>query len=247
VFALSATVLLAVGAPTAMSKLFDKLDHVWELAQIDQAEIEAAHGHEGPDGQRTGQLTGFQLARLEGVGRSDRYRLAKSKVGPAVGQFETLRRRSRMKLLKTGQLMADLRYAMSLFKACPKCVLVEGQHRACEAHRKIVRTAMLAVKYAGEDNMATRLAQGRVWGEEDPTERHSSLNEWEQWYLKDKREGVWPGTHAYTGSATNLDWLKREYGSLDYRGWLAMMLEEEEIPLREYECEKARLNAQDSV
>jgi hypothetical protein len=216
-----------------MSKLFDKKDHAWELAQIDRAEQEAAS-----------QLTGFELARMEDVGRSALYRLSRSKLGPAVGAFEKLRSRSRMKLLKTVQLMNDLRQAMALFKACPHCKEdAKGLH-ACEAHRKIVRGSMLAVKYAGEDNMPTRLAQGRVWGDEEPVPAHErQLNEWEAWYYRDKRDGIWPGTMAYTGSVDDVAKLRQEYGSVDYKGWLQFIFEEEEISYGDFIAEKERLNA----
>lgn len=216
-----------------MSKLFDKIDHAWELDQINRAEQEAQS-----------LLTGFELARLENVGRSDLFRIQRSKVGPAVGQFEKLRRASRMKLLKTGQLMQDARWANSQIKACSHCHLdADGRHRLCNQHKDF-GIVFKRLKWAGEDNMATRLAQpGRVWGDEDPLEHQGGLNEWESWYNRDKKEGVWPGTHAYTGSQQDVENLRREYGSLDYRGWLQFLLEEEEIPYSEYLKEKERLNA----
>lgn len=217
-----------------MGKLFDRTDHIWEMAQIDRAEQEASNN-----------LTGLQLVQLEGVGRSDKLRLERSKTGAAVGYFEKLRRASRMKLLKTGQLMSDLRVAMALFKACPYCSETQGKLRICQVHKKQVNGAMMAVKWAGEENMATRLAQpGRVWGDEEPTSQaERGLNHWEQWYYNDKKEGVWPGTLAYTGSQQDVDNLRKEYGSLDYRGWLQFIFEEEEIPYEEFLREKARLSA----
>lgn len=215
-----------------MSKLFDRLDHEWELAQIDKAE------------QQVGtQLTGFQLASLEQVGRSDRYRLAKSKVGPAVGYFEKLRRASRMKLLRTGQLMSDLRKAVAICKACPGCSETEsGGWRCCEKHATFFKGytdaqgkrqpgVFMAVKWAGEDNMQTRLAQGRVWGEDEAElTRDGSLNRFEKWYSDDKRDGQWTGLDA-----------KRYDVPFTYLGWLEARLEDEEITFPEFSAEKARL------
>jgi len=131
--------------------------------------------------------------------------------------------------------MADLRGAMSLFRACPHCFEEDGRRRACDAHKAIVNAAMLAVKWAGEDNMATRLAQGRVWGDEEPrTAEDRHLNEWERWYYRDKKEGIWPG---------DATWAKREFGDLGYRGWLQFIFEEEEISYADYVGEKERLDA----
>lgn len=207
-----------------MSKLFDKIDHAWELAQIDRAEQQAS-----------GSMTGFELARLDDVGQSERYRLMRSKTGSPSGNFQKLRARSRMKLLKTGQLMSDLRRAMSIARGCPKCDVDGEKTRTCDAHRSMVRGCIMAVKYAGEDNMPTRLAQGRVWGDEErlPAEERG-LNKWEKWYYEDRRAGIWPG---------DATWAKREFGSLDYRGWLEMVKEESEIPYEEYLSEKRRLSA----
>ena len=90
------------------------------------------------------------------------------------------------------------------------------------------------LKWAGEDNMPTRLAQGRVWGDEEPkTAEERSLNEWEQMYYRDRREGSWPWVSA--------TWSKREYGDLGYRGWLEFLYEEGEMPYPDYLAEKARL------
>jgi hypothetical protein len=204
-----------------LTKLFDQKDLEWELAQIDLFEQ-----------QTSATLTGFEVARLDGVGQSDRYRLMRSKTGVDLGELAKLRRRSRMKLLKSGQLMADARYANAVIRACARCV--EGEKRRyCEAHRSF-GIVFKRLKWAGEDNMPTRLAQGRVWGDEEPkTAEERSLNEWEQMYYRDRREGSWPWVSA--------TWSKREYGDLGYRGWLEFIHEEGEMPYPEYVAEKARL------
>lgn len=207
-----------------MGKLFDRTDHLWEMDQINFAEQDA-----------NATLTGFQLARLDDIGRSDRFRLERSKTGGGVGAFEKLRRQSRMKLLKTGQLMSDLRVAMAIFRACAHCTEQAGRRRPCGQHKARINGCLLAVKYAGEDNMPTRLAQGRVWGDDEPIPiEEKALNEWEQWYYRDRKEGIWPGDAA---------WAKREFGSLGYRGWLQMLFEESEIGYADFVAEKARINA----
>lgn len=227
-----------------MGKLFDRLDHEWELVQIDKTEqqVGAIHcpAHARFESFCTAcaeadstQLTGFQIATLEQVGRSDRYRLAKSKVGPAVGYFEKLRRASRMKLLQTGSLMSDLRAIRAICKACPKCYEDEtGLTKGCELHRKRLYKVMKAIKYAGEANMGTRLAQGRVWGEDEAelTRDDRGLNKFEKWYSDDKRDGQWTGLDA-----------KRYDVPFTYLGWLEARLEDEEITFPEFSAEKARL------
>src|SRR5258707_1346954 len=98
-----------------MSKLFDRTDCAWELDQIDRAEQEA---------QRT--LNGFQLAAMDSAGRSERLRGMRGS-SRNTGVWEKERVATRMKLLKTGQLMSDLRVAMALFKACPHCTESAGK------------------------------------------------------------------------------------------------------------------------
>lgn len=223
-----------------MSKLFDRIDHEWEMKQIDEAEQLAS---------RT--LSGFGMAALDGSQRQIRGKEGTLKSVGQRSEWDRLRARSRMKLLKTGQLMADLRFARGLFKACPKChTNADGKERACDAHKSILRKTMMAVKYAGEDNMQTRLAQGRVWGDDDAVATEDrGLNQWEQTYREDQRKGIWPGTPLWStkcaqkgkNPADELARMKEQYGSLGYPGWLEMLFQIDEITSEEYRAEKARL------
>lgn len=219
-----------------MSKLFDRQDHEWELAQIDAAEQEA---------QRS--LSGFQLALLDGKSSTLKNKEGKRVTTYRSNVFDRLRLRSRMKLLRTSTLMADLKAAFALRRACPHCLEVPKKEggttwRYCNVHAPIVRKAIMAVKYAGEENLETRLAQGRVWGEDELSAHEDHTNEWERWYLDDRREGVWPGTKAYTGTQADLQKLKEEYGDLGYLGWLNMLADNEEISHSDLVAEKARFS-----
>lgn len=148
--------------------------------------------------------------------------------------FEKERQRSKMQLLRTSQLVADLRSALGVFHACPHCATSsDGKQRACKAHAAFLTRAKRAIHWAAQDNLARRDAAGVSRGDDEAAAAHNGeLNEWEAWYYSDRREGVWPGDTNY-----NL----AQYGSLDYRGWLAMLLEEEEISYEDYTKEMQRL------
>jgi hypothetical protein len=156
------------------------------------------------------------------------------KVPLTVALFEKERVRCRMEVLRSGSLVRDLRGALALFRACPHCTTnALGKQRPCGAHAAIVGKAKRAIHYAVEDNQAKRAANGTT---RDADETHDgALNEWETWYYADRRNGVWPGDVAY---------VREQYGSADYRGWLTMLLQEEEIPYAVYHSELVRLRGE---
>lgn len=137
-----------------------------------------------------------------------------------VSQFDKERRVCRMKLLNSGALMRDLRHAERLANACP-----------CPHHKRQFGLLCKRAKAMAEENEARRATLGIV-RTDDAATHDGACNQWETWYFSDKREGVWPGDAAYA---------LREYGNLGYRGWLQMLLENEEIPQADYAAELRRL------
>lgn len=194
-----------------MGKLYDKQDMEFDVAQIDKLEQE-----------NSAQIANGTFPAL--------------KARLAADLFEKSRMRCKMTMLRSFQLLADLRGALALFKKCPHCVEASGKQKPCNAHRDIVQGAKKAVFWAGEENLARRATLGISLADDEPTpgadEPANPLNEWETWYYSDRRNGVWPGDAAYAVA---------QYGSADYRGWLQMLLEEEEIPLEAFHTEQERL------
>lgn len=196
-----------------MGKLYDRKDMEFELQLLDQTEQE---------------LSGKILR-----GEFDPLRSKQ-----ATELIDKQRSRCRMNLLRSGQLMRDLRYALSVFNRCPSCFTdAEKKRRPCPQHKVLVKKASSAVYWAGLDNAPLRAAQGRPEDGEDFA-HDGACNEWEQWYFRDLREKVWPGQ-----TQDERDYNKNEYGSIDYRGWLAMLLENEELSYAAYQSELARLRA----
>lgn len=228
-----------------MSKLFDQRDYDWEIAEIGKAEQRA--GTLGTCTEHDGEhsraddckgwefarlISGFAMARLDGARRQIRGKEGSLKSVGEHSEWDKLRARSRMKLLRSGQLMSDLRGMKALCKRCPGCSIGEdGNIKGCDTHRSMLRKCIMAVKYAGEENMPTRLAQGRVWGDDEAEAREANpLNAWERWYSDDKKAGQWTSRDA---KRYDVDW--------NYLGWLEARLEDEEITFPEYVAEKERI------
>lgn len=194
-----------------MGKLYDRRDLEHDLEDIDRCE------QENSQQIAAGTFPGF-------------------KAGAANRIFDEERQRAKMRLLRTSQLVSDLRFALALWRGCPKCYTdAQGKQRGCKAHAFILRRAKNAIHWATQDNLAKRISSGRERPDEQAHD--GSCNKWEQWYFRDKREGAWPvgGDSA---------WTKEQYGALDYRGWLQMLFEEEEITYPELAAEKARLRGE---
>jgi hypothetical protein len=167
--------------------------------------------------------------------------------------FELERKRERMKLLRTGQLLRDLDYWRKAFLACKDCYstkTAEGKNKdvACDEHNEGLSGAKSAVYWAGEHNEEERAARGQIRPKEVSTvlttedeaflkslgispsaEGENPLNKWESWYQRDKAAQSWPR------DASQYD------VTPDYKGWLNMLLQNEEMTEREYLAELQRL------
>jgi hypothetical protein len=175
------------------------------------------------------------------------HRLSRYVVAGTLGAFEVQklqqeidaeRQACNMRLLRTGQLIADMNYAKRTVKRCPHCHEDQkGKMRCCVAHRALWHRAIMSIKWAAEENLARRASLGQMRSE-DP-EHEGSCNKWEQLYFEDKRNKVWPGQ-----SRDELAYNKEQFGSLDYRGWLHMMRHSaEEISEQDFRTELERLKA----
>lgn len=200
-----------------MGKLYDRGDLRYDLDEIDKLE------------------QGISQQILAGT-------FPAQKSTQAIELCDKERTRCKMRLLRSGALMRDLRAALKLFNACPHCFTDEatGKQHACGAHKESLSKAKQAIHFAIEENTARRLAAGRTRPDEDG-EVEGNLNEYETWYFSDRREGIWPGSPAFPLDQETVRKYKEQYGSLDYRGWLQMLLQEEEIPYPCYVAELERL------
>jgi hypothetical protein len=162
----------------------------------------------------------------------------------AVELLDKERQVCKMRLLRSSQLIGDLRYALGRFRACPHCQMVGGKQRPCGAHKLQLLKAKRAIHWAAEDNLARRAAAGTMRPDDEGELHDGAPNEWEAWYFADRRLGIWPGTKDSTFTQSELARMKEQYGSLDYRGWLQMLLEEEEITLPAYTTELSRLRGE---
>lgn len=190
-----------------MGKLYDKQDMEYDLACIDKLE------------------QGISQQIIAGTFPALRAK-------QATDECEKERQRCKMKLLRSGQLVADLRGAMALFRACPHCYEAGGKQHPCDAHKLLVNKAKRAIKFAVDDNEARRGAMGQTRNDE----HNSECNEWETWYWADKRNHVWPGN-----TPEELAYNKEQFDRLDYRGWLNMLYFNEEMSYDEFRGELARL------
>lgn len=204
-----------------MGKLYDKRDLEFDLGVIDKLE------------QQTSAeiLAGtFPALKASEVSRI----------------FDEERQHCKMKRLRSTQLVADLRGALAIWRACPHCTTdAAGRQRGCKAHNLILRRAKSAIHWAAEDNLQRRINSGQQ--REDDAPHDGACNKWESWYFKDRREGIWPGTLAHTYNGPELDKLREQYGSLDYRGWLRFVYENEEMTHPEYASELRRLRGEDGI
>lgn len=202
-----------------MGKLYDRIDRDFDVERINRMEQQLSADI------ANGVVSGMVLNEVTYVGRRSMQ---------IRDSFDALRKSFDMQLLASGNLMRDLRYALRTFDRCTRCHLDKnGKRKWCEAHFKM-RYILKNVHDAAEENLARRATLGIVHDDADaPAEE---LNELETWYYSDRREGVWPGKTPEV-----LAYNKEQYGSLDYRGWLTMLLQEEEITFAAYENELARL------
>lgn len=150
------------------------------------------------------------------------------------------------KLMKTGQLIGNLKAWETIFKACPNCYVRIYRRKEfdlpCDEHAFGYRKAKSDVWWAGEHNIEERDARGQVRAEglETPMvnkdEPQNPLNKWEVLYAEDKASGAWPGTNG--------DMARYYEVEPTYKGWLRMILEEEEMTETEYLGEMQRLREQ---
>lgn len=173
--------------------------------------------------------------------------------------------KERFKLLRTGQLLANLKAWEAIFKACPNCHQEVSRKdkdktidRPCTEHEEGYRKSRSDVWWAGERNVADREARGQKRHDETPApavtgqdeaflksvgiagladEPQNPLNKWEMAYQRDKAEGAWPLTVKE----------QRLYDvENSYKGWLNKLLQDEELTEKEYLDELQRLRAEAS-
>ena len=164
--------------------------------------------------------------------------------------FGLQRKREQMKLLRTGSLLRDLERARRDFDACPKCYQGVGKGGktkdvACDEHKEPLNKAKSAVYWAGERNIAERNSRGQKRADGLSTAQEAleglpvsstssgELNRWEAWYQRDKAAGIWPKDAQYYDTTP------------DYKGWLEMIREIEEMTESEYLTELQRLREQE--
>jgi hypothetical protein len=162
-------------------------------------------------------------------------------------------RQERFKLLRTGQLLGALRAWEAIFKACPKCYQETGvggktKDRPCTEHEAGYKKARSDVWWAGERNQEERAARGQVRTDENPDAKSTEtlervealrgsktletnpLNKWEAQYQRDKASDSWTAQDARLYEV-----------ECNYKGWLRMLLENEEMTEKEYLQELDRL------
>lgn len=202
-----------------MGKLYDRRDRDYELGVIDQLESHLSS-----------QVLAGTIDALH--------------VPETVELFLRSRQACNMKLLRSGQLMRDLRAAERSFNRVPS-----------ESNKFRFSLCKKAVYWAGKENLERRASEGQLrpgdvvensteanWGTREGksaipvgTGHDGSCNMWEKWYLSDLREGIWPGLTTDERRENDLD-----YGQ-GYMGWLRMLKFNEEIEERDFRSELARL------
>ena len=227
-----------------MGRLYDKLDLSWNLdwwnRQEQQMHADIANGV-----IEASFLDHWITERRNHSGPCERG--CGCKAYKVRDGFELERKRERMKLLRTGSLLRELDTQRKLFRACSNCYVGVGTRgkskgksvdRPCEVHGPGLKAAKSAVYWAGEHNIAERNARGQRRAEgvvtaqealEGIPRNSNELNKWEAWHLEDVKAGIWPQ------SASDYD------TTPDYKGWLEMLLQNEEIDEPEYLAELKRL------
>lgn len=198
-----------------MGKLYDRRDRDWEYAELDRMESD---------------ISRFVL---EGT-------IDPMAVPGLVEDFRKTRQACNMKLLKSGQLMRDLRAAERSFNRVPS-----------ESNKFRFSICKKAVYWAGKSNLERRAAANQLrpgdvlvesitGADNRPSngrpEGDGFCNAWERWYLSDLKTGIWPGLTVDERRENELD-----YG-LGYKGWLRMLRFHEEIEQGDFESELARLS-----
>jgi hypothetical protein len=251
-----------------MGRLYDRQDLAWNLNFWNRREMElhadVANGLM-PANILEETVTYSARGRVKGPGGqylSDEERPSRHlKLKDA---FDYERKRERFKLLKTGMLLQNLMAWKAIFKACPNCYQEKAKvgdktyDKPCKEHIEGYTKAKSDVWWAGERNLDERNARGQrrtedalttkeaLEGTELPTgletlERVNDafgrtnittnpLNKWEALYQRDKASDNWTERDA-----------RRYEVEPDYKGWLRMLLEEEEMTEQEYLNELARL------
>jgi hypothetical protein len=157
--------------------------------------------------------------------------------------------KERFKLLRTGMLLSNLKAWAAIFKACPNCHQEVSKKAKsglkdvpCSAHEEGYLKAKSDVWWAGEHNVEERLARGQIRAQGIVTAQEAveglvastftenPLNKWESAYQRDKAQQAWTADDARIYEVEP-----------NYKGWLRMMLENEEMSEGEYLDELGRL------
>lgn len=177
-----------------MGKLYDRHDLECDLDDLDALEQSAAQ-----------QIAAGTLDAL--------------KAPAIVEMFDKERRRARMDLLRTGQIMSDLRAAEACFNRRPS-----------ETNKRRFTYCKRVAHWAGIENLRRRQVAGRLRPSDNLDgavsqifrEIPNELTATEKRYLHDFREGNWP----YEGAALD--------GYVGYTGWLLWSFQRGKITHDEY-------------
>jgi hypothetical protein len=243
-----------------MGKLYDRRDLAWNTLYWQQQEQQwhraIANGH--LPASVLDEVITYETAlriKTENVFQVDDKRPSRHMRRKDTWPYEI--QKERFKLLRTGQLLSNLKAWEAIFKACPKCyqetARVGGKttDRPCADHEEGYKKAKSDVWWAGERNIEERAARGQVRTDDSPESQGQAgletlqrvddpfgrtsittnpLNKWEARFQRDKAQDLWTERDA-----------RRYEVQPDYRGWLRMLLEEEELTEKEYLDEVQRL------
>lgn len=232
-----------------MGRLYDKQDLVWNTNYWNRREQEFNASLTGDYAQNAADLNRIVTFSAPPRVKGDDGRWLNDDVRPSrhltlKEAFELERKRERFKLLRSGQLLHNLDVWEKLFKACSKCYVGwsrgKTKNMPCPEHEEGYRKAKSDVYWAGENNIAERNLRGQHRVETPAPSQEvleglpastgtNELNKWETWYQRDKAEGNWPAD----AKTYDVD--------PDYKGWLNMLLQNEEMTEHEYLTELGRL------
>lgn len=236
-----------------MGRLYDKQDLQWNLAFWDRKEQEL-HADIANGRVPASILNKWIIERRDHQGPCGRscgckqYRLRDG--------FDLERKRERMKLLRTGTLLRELDRWRRMFQSCEHCYqtkMKNGKTRdvACDAHNEGLSTAKSAVFWAGQHNVDERNSRGQrraqdrtpeglptaqeaLEGLEGPPIEEKQLTDLEKQYYQDRSNGSW--TPQIASSPYDVEY--------SYKGWLHMLLQNEELTQEQYVTELGRIKAQ---
>ena len=228
-----------------MGKLYDSQDLKWNTALWDR--VEAQTYADVAAGLLPKSFLKEIVTYPGAPGRPKRYM-------SYAESFEHERKRERFKLLRTSMLLGELRRQEDLFKTCLEChyrVGKKGSRKGrkiavpCLLHKDGFKKAKSDVWWAGQHNLEERLARGQKrddaeWMPLDDMagtelrahstdEPQNPLNEWERMHLEAKLDGSFmQDVEFYDVEPT-------------YKGYLSILLQEEEMTEKEYLDEMRRL------